>query len=75
MKIFKQDIKFDTNLFEALTTLGFMVFGVIFGFLHMPNNVPINIFSYLAMSSLLGFVVGFTVSNVLVWVYKEIKKK
>jgi len=70
----KTKIKFDANLFEMTFTITCMIVVGVFGVLTKPQDLAISTISYFAMTSVVGFAIGFIISNFLVWLYKEIKK-
>lgn len=73
-KVFNKEYRLDTNFFEAAFTFCCMVAGGVIGFLYMPNNVPLSMFNYIAIATMLGFVFGFGTSSGIVIVYKKIQK-
>lgn len=75
LRLFKKEYSLDSNLFEAVFTLLSTLGGCIYGYMHIPKDLPLNLLNYFAMVCLLGFVFGFLTSSFLVWIYQELQKK
>lgn len=73
VKFFKKEIQLDSDFFEAVFTIICTFAAMVLGILHIPTNVPLNLFNYLAMVGVLGFVFGFMTSSGIVSLFKRKK--
>jgi hypothetical protein len=74
IKLFGQEYQLDASFFEMVVTLLFMSASAVLAVFNFPNNVPISVIQFTIIVALLGFAIGFGVSNFFLWAYKGIKK-
>jgi hypothetical protein len=73
--IMGKSFTFDESFFEMNFTLICMIIGGVIGGIYKPNSFAFSFIGFVAIASILGFTIGFIVSNLLIWAVKELKKK